>query len=160
MSADDPQVAPTLTTATPERERVSGQLEVINGTVKVRLTHPSLYRTLMGYAVGFLALGTNFLVFTPTFLVYGQPNEVWAVIFLVLGAGLLCFLNCFRSLRLMRLTMAVSAVYLLFFALGTSQPFLDGAGSLQLPILYVLAAGLLFLMLYEPFINPWSARRE
>lgn len=158
----EPQVTPTLTTDTPKKERVKGQAEVMNGNgaVKVRLTHPSLYRTLMIYAFGFLALGVNFMVFTPTFLVYGQPNYLWGSIFLGLGGSFLCFLNCYRSLRLMRLTMTVSALYLLFFALGTTQPFLDREGSLQLPFLYLGWTGLLFLMLYEPFINPWSARRE
>lgn len=153
------ELNPTLTTGTADHEQVTGQGEIVNGPIKVRLTHPSLYRILMLYVVTFLALAANFTFIKTTFLVYGQSNRVWAACFLVLACSLFCSTNIIHSLRLMRFTMVMIAVYLMFFTIGASEPYLNGVGSLQLPILYLTVSGHMFLLVYEPFINPWSAKR-
>jgi len=133
---------------------------VVNGSINVRRTHPALYRMVMATAVISIALGVNFLAFTPSFLVYDQRNELWAGIFLAIGLAKLVFLNVHRSLRLTRVTMGVAISYYALFGIGTMQPALEGRGSLQLPILYGGLVALLVFMLVEPFINPWTAKRD
>lgn len=133
---------------------------VVNGQINVRKTHPGLYRLVMGIALICIALGVNFLVFTPTFRVYDLPNPLWGAIFLAVGLSKVVFLNLYRSLRLTRMTMAFAAAYILFFGAGTMQPALEGNASLQLPILYAGIAATLVALLLEPFINPWTAKRD
>jgi hypothetical protein len=132
---------------------------VVNGRVDVRKTHPTLYRQSMLFGIGNVVLGVNFHVFTPTFLVYGLPNWVWGTAFIALGIGEVFFLNVYRRLDMARLVMALCVAYTSVFALGTMQPALEGKGSLQLPILYGLLVVWKLLLLLEPFINPWTARR-
>lgn len=114
----------------------------------------------MCYAVMFAALSVNFYLATPTFLVYHVPNYVWATCFAVLAVGKFVFLNCLYSLVGMRVMTASALSFLLFFAAGTTEPFLLGSGSLQLPIVYFGLAIILFPVLVEPFINPWTALRD
>lgn len=116
-------------------------------------------------ALGELALAWNFAGATlttwypsPTFLIYAQPNAVWAVSFLAIGASKLIFLNVYRRLRLVRLCMAVEVAFMMYLAWGTTQPYFTGKGSLQLPILYGVLALLQVPLLLEPFINPLTAR--
>lgn len=129
-----------------------------NGSVNLRKTHPNLYRLVMGIALMYVALGINFLVFTPTFFVWDQPNELWAAIFLGLGVGLIVFLNLIRRPHALQITMAVAVFYTLFFACGTMQPAFEGKGSAQLPILYVGLGVLVAVMLLEPVVNTWTRR--
>lgn len=133
---------------------------VVNGQINVRKTHPGLYRLVMLLAASSIALGINFVVFVPTFYVYGFPHELWAACFLALGVSKLVFLNVWRSLRLTRAVMGIEVAYTSVFALGTMQPALEGVGSLQLPILYLTLVVLEVALLLEPFINPYTARRE
>lgn len=131
----------------------------MNGTMPdVRKSHPNLYYSLMLYAIASVALGINFLVFTPTFLVYHLPNVVWSIVFLTLGIGKIVLLNFYRNARLLRLFLAAAVAFFLFFSVGTAEPFFEGKGSLQLPILYVMFAFLQVPLLMEPFINPWTQR--
>lgn len=156
-----------LSTAEPGQDLDAGL--VVNGSINVRKTHPALYRLVMSTAVIHIALGLNFLVgqdvlgllpFQPTFFVWDMPNWVWAALFLAIGLGKVVFLNLYRNLWLTRATMGFSVAYLLFFAVGTMQPAVEGKGSLQLPILYVGLVAVLVPLLLEPFINPWTARRD
>lgn len=132
---------------------------VVNGTINVRLTHPNLYYTIMVFAISSLILGLNFLLLNPTFLIYNQPNWIWGSIFVATAATKLIFLNFYRRLKPMRATMAFAVGYCLFLAGGTMQPFFEGKGSLQLPIMYLALAALQYPLLMEPFINPWTAKR-
>lgn len=158
--SDELHVVPALTSETAARDLVTGQDAIVNGTIDVRKTHPNLWRSVMLYASVNMLLGLNFLVLQPTFLIYDQSNYLWGVIFLAAGLAKVVFLNFYRSLRNVRLTMAFEVSFMFFIALGATQPFLEGEGSLQLPILYVGMALLELPMLIEPFVNPWTARRD
>lgn len=168
MSADDPQVVPVLTADTPQGERVAGQGPVLNGgSINVRLTNPDLYLlTLLSVALA-LVLGLNFSLSAaglgipaPTFFIYDQSNYLWGGLFLALGASQLMFLHVFRNLRLIRALQAVSFTYCLCLGYGTTQPFYEGEGSLQLPAFYAAWGVFQLRLLLMPFINPWSARRD
>jgi hypothetical protein len=148
---------PALTTA-PSEPDIDEAL-VVQGAIKLRLTHPNLYRTVMLFAVLSIALGLNFWILAPTFWIYDQPNALWGTIFLVLGIAKIVFLNFYRRLRAVRATMAFAVAYFLFLSVGTSQPFVEGQGSLQLPIVYLFCAVIQIPLLLEPFINPWTAKR-
>jgi hypothetical protein len=129
-----------------------------NGTINLRNTHPGLYRATMVAATASILLGLNFFFLTPTFQVYEASYTIWASVFLGLGVFKIVFLNARRNLKLVRLFMALSVSFLLFFGIGTMQPWIEGEGSLQLPILYLALALLQLPLLLEPFINPWTAR--
>jgi hypothetical protein len=156
--AEDPQLIPVLTTDTPMRSRIIGQLPVVNGTINLRYTHPNLYRMLISLSLVSITLGLNFFIFNPTFYVYNRSNYLWGTIFIVLGVSKIVFLNFYRSLKLVRICMATDFAYILFFGLGTMQPVLEGKGSMQLPILYFGFAFTILALLIEPFINPWTAK--
>jgi len=132
---------------------------IVNGSINVRLTHPNLYYTIMVFAMVSLTLSLNFLILSPTFLIYNQPNWVWGLIFMGIAILKIVFLNFYRRLKVMRAAMAFSVGYSIFLAGGTAQPFIEGNGSLQLPILYAAIAALQYPLLLEPFINPWTAKR-
>lgn len=131
----------------------------LTSEIDIRKTHPNLYWLVMILAVGGLALGLNFIVNQPTFLIYDAPNWLWGVIFLAIGTAKIFFLNVYRRLRAVRLCMAFAISYMMFLACGTTQPFLEGSGSLQLPILYAMASAVQMPLLFEPFINPWTSRQ-
>jgi hypothetical protein len=133
---------------------------IVNGDISVRRTHPTLYRSTMFLATLNIALGLNFFAFEPTFYVYDQPHELWGTIFIALGVAQIVFLNFYRHLRLMRATMALSMGYMAAFGLGTMQPAFEGKGSLQLPIVYGGFVAFQLALLLEPFINPWTAKRD
>lgn len=149
---------PALTTGPSEPDIDEGL--IVNGSIHVRRTHPNLYRAVMSLAVLYVALGLNFWILAPTFLIYDMPSQLWGTIFLALGVCKLVFLNVWRKLRMVRVAMAFSIAYCLFLGAGTTQPFFEGQGSLQLPILYLAVAVVQIPILIEPFINPWTARRD
>jgi hypothetical protein len=132
----------------------------LNGTINLRKTHPGLYRATMVFALANVGLGLNFFFLSPTFQVYEANYFLWASVFMGLGISNIVFLNIRRNLSLARLVMALSFAFFLFFGLGTMQPWIEGEGSLQLPILYLALALLEFPLLLEPFINPWTAKGE
>lgn len=152
---DEPQ--PALTTAPGEPELDEGL--IVEGPVSVRMTHPNLYRTVMMLGILNVALGLNFWILSPTFLIYDMPNQLWGSIFLALGTCKLVFLNVWRRLRGVRAVMACAVAFYLFLGAGTMQPFFEGQGSLQLPLMYLGVAVLQIPVLVEPFINPWTSRR-
>lgn len=126
--------------------------------INVRKTHPNLYWLLMALSLTGIALGLNFIFLQPTFLIFDAPNVLWGTIFLVLSIARVVALNVYRRLRWVRATMAFSAAYMAFLAIGTSQPYIEGSGSLQLPIIYAGMALLQVPLLFEPFVNPETAR--
>jgi hypothetical protein len=119
----------------------------------IRNAHRNLYRLVTALGVGFIALGLNFLILNPTFQIYDQPNWLWGAAFLALGAAKLVFLNTCH-LKLLRAAMSAAVGYNLILAIGTSQPAVEGTGSLQLPIFYALVVAIQVPMLLEPFSNP------
>jgi len=156
--AGKPQGDPPLAAAPGGRTPLDETL-IVNGRVELRRTHPCLWRAETGLAIINLALGLDFVVLQPTSLIYGFPNELWGAIFLALGVAELAFLNLYRRLKGARAVMAADAAYLLFLAAGTTQPFIEGHGSLQVPIMYLALAAVQIPLVIEPFMNPWTARR-
>lgn len=129
-----------------------------DGFVNIQKTHPNLYWLVMILGVMQIALALNFFILSPTFPIFAAPNVLWGVIFLVIGVGKVVSLNFYRRLGLVRAIMSFSWVYTMFIGLGTCQPFLEGSGSLQLPIVYVGISGVLLVLLFEPYINYLTAR--
>lgn len=125
--------------------------------VSVRETHPTLYRVLMIIAIMFIALAVNLYFGKPTFNPYGLSKEVVGLVFLVLGVSKIVFLNLYHNLRLVRLIMAVSAAFMMFWGVSNSQQSFAGKASFQLPILYVTLAILNLFLLVEPASNPVSS---
>jgi hypothetical protein len=126
--------------------------------VSLRLLHPALYRAVMLYATGFVALGINFLIFTPTYLIFGMPNELWGALLLAIGATELFFLNVVNRLSHVRQAMAAGIALCLILAAGTCEPFIHHVGSLQLPLMYLGLAATQYPLLIEPPVNPWTKR--
>lgn len=126
----------------------------------IRKSHPNLYWLVMILAVVNIALGLNFIINQPTFAIFAAPNLLWGLTFLAIGLGKFIALNFYRRLRFVRALMAIAVTYMLFLGLGTMQPFLEGMGSLQLPILYLGIAALQIPLLVEPFINPATKKDD
>lgn len=133
-------------------------MAINGGEINVLRTHPNLYWFLMFLSFGGIALAVNFFIFNPTFSIWGRPHELWGAIFLVSSFARLIALNVFRRLQWVRLTMFISVAYMAFLAIGTSQPAFEGNGSLQLPIVYALVVAIQVPLLFEPFINPKTAK--
>lgn len=133
---------------------------IVSGTINIRKTHPNLYLGITTFALIDVALGLCFSFFHPTFPVYGMPYQLWGVIYLALGISQLVFLNFYRRLTGVRVTMVCSIIFALFFGFGTLQPVFEGNASPQLMILYAGIAALQIPLVLEPFINPWTARRD
>lgn len=130
-----------------------------NIEIDIRKTHPNLYWQEMGLSLVYVLLGLNFIFLHPTFLIFERPNLLWGIVFLVLGGSEAIFLNFYRSPHLVRLCMAFSVGYMLLLCLGATQPFLEGNGSLQNPILYLALMIVQIPLLREPFVNPWTRRK-
>lgn len=126
--------------------------------ISIRKTIPLLYWSVTVYALIALALGLNFILLQPTFLIFGAPNELWGVIFLALGVSKIIALNFYRRLRLIRGLMSFKITYMMFLALGTSQPYIEGKGSLQLPIMYAGISALQIVLLLLPSVIKWSSK--
>lgn len=122
--------------------------------IDIRKTHPNFYWLVMTLSLVGIALGLNFIFNSPTFPIYAASNYLWGVIFLAIGFSKIVFLNFYRNPNLVRAIMAFAIAYMMFLALGTTQPFIEGVGSLQLPILYAGLSALQVPLLLEPFYNP------
>lgn len=129
-----------------------------NGEIFIAKTHPTLYRILMVLSIAGIALAVNFFFARPTFSIWSVPNSIWATIFLISSVNGIVALNVYRRLRLVRRTMAFSAAYMLFLAVGTSWPGWEGNASFQLPIVYAGLAAIQIILLWEPFLNPETAK--
>lgn len=122
--------------------------------VKIRYTHPNLYRSIMTLSLMSLGLAVNFWTSNPTF--NPVPKDVVGVVFFLLGASQIVFLHL--NLRAVRIGMAISAFVMLFWGLTNTEQSFAGDASFQLPILY-LALGVvqLFLLIESP-VNPMTER--
>lgn len=120
------------------------------------VTHRSLYLQLMLVAVASVALGLNYFLTTPTFKPYDIPSSTIGIVFLITGVGYIVFLNLFRNLKIVRIVMAISAGYYMFWGITNSQQFFLGKASLAFPVIFILVAGLQFVLMLEPSINPMT----
>lgn len=130
---------------------------MVNGEINVLRTHPNLYWQLTAFAVVGFGFGLNFFLFNPTFLIWHTPSEIWGAIFLLSSANRLVALNT-RRLGWLRLTMGFQMAYFAFLAVGAGEVWLDGKGSLQLPIALAGYALVQFPLMFEPFLNPETAK--
>lgn len=140
---------------------MNGETQAENFVRKViiRKSHPALYRAIMTFACMSFALAVNFWFSRPTFNPYGIPKEYIGVVFAMIGTSLIIFLNFFRDLRLVRITLAVSVSFMFFWGLSNAQQFFAGNASLQLPILYVAMSLLQIPLLIEPPVNPMTEKK-
>jgi hypothetical protein len=128
--------------------------------INVRMSHPNLYRNILALALLSVGLGLNFIFTTPTFNPYGIPKEVVGGIFLVIGSTKIIFLDVYRSLRALRVVMAIATAFLVFWGVGTSITFFQGKTSLQLFLLYIFIAIFQIFLMVEPFFNPMTAQQD
>lgn len=128
--------------------------------VRIRATHPALYRSILILAIMSMALAVNFWFSNPTFSPLGIPKNVVGGIFVLLGVSQFVFLNVFHNLRMVRLILAVSLGWFCFWGLINTIQFFAGNASLQLPILYVFLAILHLPLLVEAPVNPTTKRGE
>lgn len=126
--------------------------------VRIRSTHPGLYHSIMTLSIMSVALGINFWISNPTFNPYGIPKDLIGLIFFLLGASQLFFLNILRDLRKVRLGLAVSLGFILFWGVSNTQQSFAGNASWQLPILYITIAALHIPFLIESPVNPMTRR--
>lgn len=122
--------------------------------VDVRLNHPTLYRSIMTFAVISIGLGLNFFFTNPTFNPYQIDKAMVGSVFMALGVGKIIFLNFKRNLRMVRLIMSMSIGFMMFWGVGSSITFFQGRTSLQLFVLYTGLSALQMFLLLEPSLNP------
>lgn len=127
--------------------------------INLRKSHPGLYRLIMTLCIMRVLLALNFWTSTPTFNPYDIPKNWIGVIFFVLGVSQLLFLNVIRNLRMVRMVMAFSAGFMLFWGLSNTQQSFAGNASWQLPILYVALAVVQVVLLIESPVNPMMEKR-
>lgn len=129
-------------------------------TKNPRKAHPNLYRQVITCGLICVALGLNFLFLKPTFNPLDVPKEIFGVIFLILGASNLFFLNVYKA-KILRLTMAITTGFLVFYGLILVVQFFQlKQTSLQLPITYLGLAGYALFSLLEPFSNPATSKEN
>lgn len=126
--------------------------------VRIRSTHPALYRQLMILSVMSVLLAVNFWRYTPTFVPFNIPKDRVGAVFFVLGVSQFLFLNVFHQLRLVRATLAVSLSFMLFWGASNTQQAFAGNASFQLPILLITLAVLHIPLLVESPVNPMTER--
>lgn len=126
--------------------------------VNLRLTNPTLYRSVMVFALISVGLGLNFLFTKPTFNPYQIDKHIIGTVFLCLGAAKMVGVVAIHNLKFIRMIMAVSVAYMMFWGIGTSITFFTGQTSLQLFVLYVGLSMLQLFLLLEPFVNPLTGQ--
>lgn len=128
--------------------------------VRIRLTHPALYRSIMTLSIMSVGLAVNFWTSNPTFSPFDIPKDIIGGVFFALGLSQIIFLNAFHNLRMVRIGLAVSLSFMFFWGLSNAQQSLAGKASFQLPIIYVFLAILHAPLLLEPPVNPMTRREE
>lgn len=126
--------------------------------VNLRLTHPGLYHLIITLSLMSVGLAVNFWTSNPTFNPYGIPKNMVGVVFFLLGASQLVFLNVLRDLRKVRLVLALSGFVMLVWGLANSAQSFAGKASFQLPILYLSLATIQLWLLVESPVNPMTKR--
>ena len=128
--------------------------------VNIRLTHPGLYHSMVTFGLMDVALAVNFWITTPAFNPFSINKNLVGVVFFVLGVAQLVFLRVFRSLRMVRIGLAVSIFVMVSWGLTNVQQFINGHTSLQLPILYLTLGALQYVLLIESPVNPMTKKRK
>lgn len=128
--------------------------------VRIRKTHPALYRAIMTLSIMSMGLAVNFWTSNPTFSPFDIPKDIIGGVFCALGLSQIIFLNAFHNLRMVRIGLAVSLSFMFFWGLSNAQQSLAGKASYQLPIIYVSLAVLHIPLLIEPPVNPMTRREE
>lgn len=126
----------------------------------IRKSHPSLFYTMLIIAVVCIGEGVNFLSSTPTFKPYNISFTLIGSIFLAIGLSELVFLNLYRNLFLLRLTVSLSSGFLLFWGITNTQQSFAGKASFQLPILLIGLALVQLRTLQEPSVNPITMKKD
>jgi len=114
---------------------------------------------MVTFGVTSIALGVNFWISTPAFSPFGINKNLVGVVFFLLGTAKLVFLSVFRSLRMVRLGLAISIFVMTAWGLSNVQQFINGFTSLQLPILYLTLAALQYILLIESPVNPMTEKK-
>lgn len=135
-------------------------LHEITKHVSTRKTHPNLYISLTTIALTSIALALNFHFYTPTFNPYGINKEIIGAIFFLLGFSQLIFLNLYHNLKFVRLILAMSISFMLFWGFSNTQQAFAGKASFQLPILLISLAILQIPLLLEPSTNPMTINKK
>lgn len=133
-------------------------MRIRTGEINVLKTHPTVYWILMAIALVGIGLSINFFFLKPTFPIWGVPNRLWGAIFLLISINSIVSLNVHRRLGWIRTTMAISAAYFAIMAVGTTAPSWKGEASFQLPLVYILVVIIHMRLLWEPFVNPETAK--
>lgn len=127
--------------------------------LNLRKSHPGLYHSIFTVAAMGIALAVNFWFSKPTFNPYGIDRHVIALVFALIGASQFVFLVLVRDLRMVRLMLAVSLSWMMFWGLSNSQQFFAGRASLQLPILFITVSILQIPLLIESPVNPFTEKK-
>lgn len=127
--------------------------------IKLWETHPTLFRSFVVFALVSIGLGFNFWLAHPTFNPYAIPKAITGSVFFALGVFKLLAVFAFQHRKLIRVSMVLCLMFIIFWGVGTSITFFTGQTSLQLFILYSGLAALQYLLLAEPLINPLTAKR-
>lgn len=132
-----------------------------NGQVRIRNTHPGLYRWIMTLALISGALALNYwFAPPPTFRPYNISENVIGAIFCSLAVWQLAALNVFHHLRMVRLGEAASFLFLLVWGVVNTQQGFAGKASFALPIFCIGIAALHVWALIESAVNPAEQREE
>lgn len=126
--------------------------------IKIRNTHPALYRALMVLSSMKVLLAFNFWLFTPTFNPYGVSKDLIGVIFFLLGFSQIVFLNIFHDLRMARRVLASSVSFMFLWGASNAQQSFAGNASFQLPLLYVAISIMQIPLLIEAPVNPMTEK--
>lgn len=109
--------------------------------VHIRKTNPGLYLAITISIISHIASGWNLWASNPTFIPYGISKNLVGTIFILFGMAIFIFLNVYRNLPKLRLTLAVSIMFLIFWGLSNTEQWRAGNASLALPIfLWTIAA--------------------
>lgn len=121
--------------------------------VRLRQTHPNLFRGSLAVALVFLALGLNIVVFKPTFNQYGL--NWWVSGLFALFATVQLYALWSKRLPTLRVSQAAIVFIALFWAGAlTLFTFQTHKTSLALPICFYGLAVWQLLQLIEPASNP------
>lgn len=126
----------------------------------MRKTHPYLYKSCMTIAILSIGLGLNFWFLTPAFMPLKIPKELVAPIFFICGVIKLGLLLFSHNRTYLRLSMALSIVIYLFWAIATTYDFFARSlTSLQLPMFVTGVAVLGLWQLLARFTEPATAEK-
>jgi hypothetical protein len=127
--------------------------------VNLRKSHPGLFHSILTVGCMGIAMALNFLLYRPTFNPYGVDKSIIGLVFAAIGLGQLVFLIGVRDLRLVRIMLAISISWMMFWGLSNTLQFFAGNASLQLPIMFVVVSILQVPLLLESPVNPFTEKK-